>query len=35
MGSVGSSFGRNVPLDDTSPYDVLTPNPRAVSLELC
>ena len=34
MGSVGAPFGRNVPLNDTTPYDVLTPNPRTVSLEL-
>jgi hypothetical protein len=34
MGTVGATFGRNVPLDDTFPFDVLTPNPRTVSLEL-
>src|SRR5205807_1723199 len=34
MGSVGAAFARNVPLDDTTPFDVLTPNPRTVSLEL-
>ncbi len=34
MGSAGTRFGRNVPIDDTYPQDVLTPNPRAVSLEL-
>jgi Animal haem peroxidase len=34
MGSVGALFGRNVPPDETAPVDVLTPNPRAVSLEL-
>jgi Animal haem peroxidase len=36
MGSVGTRFGRNVPLKDAYPDEanVLTPNPRAVSLEL-
>ena len=34
MGSVGALFGRNVPPDETAPLNVLTPNPRAVSLEL-
>jgi hypothetical protein len=37
MGSVGCRFGRNVPLKDTFPEvepQLLTPNPRAVSLEL-
>ena len=34
MGSVGAAFARNVPLNDTAPTDVLTPNPRTVSLEL-
>jgi Animal haem peroxidase len=34
MGSAGTLFGRNVPLNDTYPIDVLTPNPRTVSLEL-
>jgi Animal haem peroxidase len=34
MGSVGALFGRNVPVTETAPKDVLTPNPRAVSLDL-
>jgi len=34
MGSVGQSFGRNVPLTATAPQDVLEPNPRTISLEL-
>jgi hypothetical protein len=34
MGSAGTRFGRNVPLDETYPRDVLTPNPRVVSKEL-
>jgi hypothetical protein len=34
MGSAGTIFGRNVPPYDTAPLDVLTPNPRTVSLEL-
>src|SRR5690349_19673936 len=36
MGSVGTRFGRNVPLRNAYPDEatVLTPNPRAVSLEL-
>jgi hypothetical protein len=34
MGSVGARFGRNVPLDDTYPNDVLNPNPRTVANEL-
>jgi len=34
MGSVGTLFGRNVPLADAAPSRVLTPNPRVVSLEL-
>jgi heme peroxidase len=36
MGSVGTRFGRNVPLNDAYPNEstVLTPNPRIVSLEL-
>jgi hypothetical protein len=37
MGSIGSRFGRNVPLDRVYPdaFDkILTPNPRTVSLEL-
>ena len=34
MGSAGTRFGRNVPLSDTYPNDVLTPNPRTVSNEL-
>ncbi|MDQ1424946.1 MAG: hypothetical protein QOD72_2444, partial [Acidimicrobiaceae bacterium] len=34
MGSVGTLFGRNVPLTDTAPQDALTPNPRRISLEL-
>ncbi len=36
MGSVGTRFGRNVPLYDAYPDEstVLTPNPRVVSLEL-
>ena len=34
MGSAGSRFGRNVPLDDTRPQNVLKPNPRTVSNEL-
>jgi hypothetical protein len=36
MGSAGTRFGRNVPLDSTrvDPSDVLRPNPRTVSREL-
>jgi len=37
MGSAGTRFGRNVPIDYTYPEpepDILTPNPRAVSREL-
>jgi len=34
MGSAGTRFGRNVPIADTFPRDVLTPNPRTVSIEL-
>jgi len=36
MGSVGTRFGRNVPLKNAYPDEasVLTPNPRTVSLEL-
>ena len=34
MGSVGASFGRNVPIDDTYRQDVRTPNPRTVSSDL-
>jgi hypothetical protein len=34
MGAVGARFGRNVPVEVTAPVDVLTPNPRTVSLEL-
>jgi len=37
MGSLGSRFGRNVPLDHAypdPPEKLLTPNPRTVSLEL-
>jgi hypothetical protein len=34
MGSVGARFGRNVPLDDTYPNDVLNPNPRTIANEL-
>ncbi len=36
MGSAGTRFGRNVPLKDAYPDEasILTPNPRAVSLEL-
>jgi hypothetical protein len=34
MGSAGSPFGRNVPPNDATPFDVLTPNPRTVSREL-
>jgi hypothetical protein len=34
MGTAGSHFGRNVPPAETEPHDVLTPNPRTVSLEL-
>src|SRR4051812_9667922 len=34
MGSVGALFGRNVPAAGTAPLNVLTPNPRAVSLDL-
>ena len=36
MGSVGTRFGRNVPLGNAYPDEatILTPNPRAVSLEL-
>jgi hypothetical protein len=34
MGSAGALFGRNVPLEETQPFEVLEPNPRRVSLEL-
>jgi hypothetical protein len=36
MGSAGTRFGRNVPLGETTPdlANLLTPNPRRVSLEL-
>lgn len=36
MGSVGTRFGRNVPLKDAHPDEtrILAPNPRTVSLEL-
>ena len=36
MGSAGTRFGRNVPLSETMPdtANLLTPNPRTVSLEL-
>ncbi|HLY81803.1 MAG TPA: peroxidase family protein [Acidimicrobiales bacterium] len=34
MGSAGTRFGRNVPISDSAPIDVLEPNPRTVSLEL-
>jgi hypothetical protein len=34
MGSTGTRFGRNVPLEYTYPKDVLSPNPRTVSREL-
>ncbi len=37
MGSAGTRFGRNVPLEETYPEpepDILTPNPRTVSREL-
>ena len=34
MGAAHTRFVRNVPIDDTYPYDVLTPNPRVVSREL-
>lgn len=34
MGRAGSPFGRNVPLSDCYPTDVLTPSPRVVSQEL-
>ena len=36
MGSAGVRFGRNVPLNETFPdtANLLTPNPRTVSLEL-
>jgi Animal haem peroxidase len=37
MGSASTRFGRNVPLEDTWPgseQDLMTPNPRTVSLEL-
>jgi hypothetical protein len=36
MGSAGTRFGRNVPLNDVYPDEsrILTPNPRTVSLEL-
>src|SRR5262249_46139654 len=34
MGSAGTHFRRNVPPSQTSPRDVLEPNPRRVSLEL-
>ena len=34
MGSTGSQFGRNVPLQHTYRKEVLEPNPRTVSTEL-
>jgi hypothetical protein len=37
MGSIGTRFGRNVPLDETfrePPSALLDPNPRTISLEL-
>jgi len=34
MGSAGTRFGRNVPIESTYPQGVLTPNPRTISLEL-
>jgi hypothetical protein len=35
MGSAGTRFGRNVPLEETYPQpDLLSPNPRVISLEL-
>lgn len=34
MGAAQTRFGRNVPIDDTYPHDVMTPNPRLVSREL-
>jgi len=34
MGAAGTRFGRNVPIAETFPHDVLTPNPRVVSNEL-
>lgn len=34
MGSAGTRFGRNVPLEYTAPKDVLSPSPRKVSVEL-
>src|SRR5947209_16440496 len=36
MGSTGTRFGRNVPLDHTYPYEstIMSPNPRIVSREL-
>ncbi len=36
MGSAGTRFGRNIPLNDAYPVEssILTPNPRVVSLEL-
>jgi hypothetical protein len=34
MGAAETRFGRNVPLEDTYPKDVLEPNPRLVSSEL-
>ncbi len=34
MGAAGTRFGRNVPIDQTSPQDVASPNPRLISNEL-
>ncbi len=34
MGSAGARFGRNVPVEESYPKDVLNPNPRLVSNEL-
>jgi hypothetical protein len=34
IGSAGTRFGRNVPIDDTFPDDVLNPNPRTIANEL-
>jgi len=34
MGSAGTRFGRNVPIEGTYPQGVLSPNPRTISSEL-
>jgi hypothetical protein len=34
MGSASTIFGRNVPISETYPKDILEPNPRTISVEL-